>query len=56
MRSPSLRLLLAVPVAAATVLGAALAWLAVVAAHTLRERDDAVRQGVLLRLGHGLET
>jgi signal transduction histidine kinase len=56
MRAPSLRLLLAVPVVAAAVLGVALVWLAVVAAHTLRERDDAVRQGVLLRLGHELET
>ena len=56
MRAPSFRLLLAVPVIAAAVLGVALVWLAAVAAHTLRERDDAVRQGVLLRLGHELET
>ena len=54
-RAPSVRLLLAVPVVAAAVLGAALVWLAAVAAHTLRERDEAVRQGVLLRLGHELE-
>jgi signal transduction histidine kinase len=56
VRAPSLRLLLAVPAIAAAVLGVALVWLAAVAAHTLRERDDAVRQGVLLRLGHELET
>ena len=56
MRVPSVRLLLAVPVAAAAVLGVALVWLAGVATNTLRERDEAVRQGVLLRLGHELET
>ncbi len=55
MRAP-LGLLLAAPVVAAAVLGAALVSVARVAAHSLRERDLAVRQGVLLRLGHDLES
>jgi len=55
MRPPSLRVLLTAPVVAAVLLGAALVWLASVSARTLRERDAAVRQGVLLRLGHELE-
>ena len=55
MKTPPLRLLLALPVVAALILGIALTWLAAVAAQTLRERDDAVRDGVLLRLGHDLE-
>jgi signal transduction histidine kinase len=49
-------MLLAAPVVAAAVLGAALVSVARVAAHSLRERDLAVRQGVLLRLGHELES
>jgi two-component system sensor histidine kinase HydH len=49
------RLLLAVPVLAALLLGAGLILLASITARTLRERDDAVKQGVLLRLGHNLE-
>ncbi|MCU0292474.1 MAG: HAMP domain-containing histidine kinase [Thermoanaerobaculaceae bacterium] len=55
MKTPPLRLLLALPVVAALILGIALTWLAAVAARTLRERDDAVREGVLVRLGHDLE-
>jgi signal transduction histidine kinase len=55
LRPPSERLLLAVPVLAALLLGLAVTWLASVTARTLRERDSAVRQGVLLRLGHELE-
>lgn len=55
MKTPPLRLLLALPVVAALILGIALTWLAAVAAQTLRERDEAVRDGMLLRLGHDLE-
>lgn len=55
MRTPPVRVLVALPVAAALVLGVALTWLAWVAARTLGERDQAVRDGVLLRLGHALE-
>jgi hypothetical protein len=55
MRQPPLRVLVAAPVVAAVLLGGALIWLASVTARTLRERDDAVRQGVLLRLGHEIE-
>lgn len=55
MRTPPFRLLLALPVVAALVLGVALTWLASVAARTLGERDQAVRDGLLLRLGHDLE-
>ena len=51
MRLPPLRVLLAAPVAAAVVLAAGLTWLGSVASRTLRERDDAVREGILLRLG-----
>jgi signal transduction histidine kinase len=55
VRPTPLRLLLAGPVVAAVLLGTALTWLASVTARTLRERDSAVRQGMLLRLGHDLE-
>jgi two-component sensor histidine kinase len=55
VRQPPLRVLVAMPVIAAVLLGAGLTWLASVTSRTLRERDDAVRQGVLLRLGHDLE-
>lgn len=50
-----MRVLMALPVVAALALGVALTWLAWVAARTLGERDQAVRDGVLLRLGHALE-
>lgn len=49
------RLLAAVPVVAAGSLAAALIAVALVAARTLRERDAAVRDGVLARTGHELE-
>ncbi|MGV8038621.1 MAG: hypothetical protein AB2L07_00555 [Thermoanaerobaculaceae bacterium] len=55
MRTPPVRVLMALPVVAALALGVALTWLAWVAARTLGERDQAVRDGVLLRLGHALE-
>lgn len=54
-RTPPLRVLVALPVVAAFVLGLALVWLAWLAARSLGERDQAVRDGVLLRLGHTLE-
>ena len=56
MRQAPLRVLVATPVIAAVLLGAGLTWLASVTSRTLRERNDAVRQGVLLRLGHDLES
>lgn len=56
MRTPPVRVLVALPVVAALTLGGALMWLAWVAARTLGERDHAVREGVLLRLGHALES
>jgi hypothetical protein len=49
------RLLAAVPVVAAGFLAAALIGVALVAARTLRERDAAVRDGILGRAGHELE-
>lgn len=55
VRTPPVRVLLALPVVAALALGVALTWLAWVAARTLGERDQSVRDGVLLRLGHTLE-
>ncbi|HPC83555.1 MAG TPA: HAMP domain-containing sensor histidine kinase [Thermoanaerobaculaceae bacterium] len=55
MKPPPARVLMVLPVAAALGLGVALTWLAWVAARTLGERDQAVRDGVLLRLGHALE-
>ncbi len=47
--------LLAVPVAAAGVLAIGLLGVSLVAARTLRERDAAVRDGILARAGHELE-
>ncbi len=55
MRPLPVRTLLAAPVAAALLLGFALLGLAAVVVRTLGERDAAVRQGILLRLGHELE-
>jgi signal transduction histidine kinase len=55
MKAPPFRLLLALPIIAALTLGIGLTWLASVAARTLSERDQAVRDGLLLRLGHDLE-
>ncbi len=46
---------LAAPVAAAGILALGLIAVALVAARTLRERDAAVREGVLGRVGHELE-
>ena len=54
MRLPPLKVLLAAPVVAAVVLAAGLTWLASVASRTLRERDAAVREGIMLRLGSEL--
>jgi len=50
------RLLVIAPVAAAAVLAVAMVGVALVAASTLRERDAAVRDGVLGRAGHELES
>lgn len=49
------RVLAAVPVVAAGFLAAALIAVSLVAARTLRERDAAVRAGILGRAGHELE-
>jgi two-component system sensor histidine kinase HydH len=49
------RLLTAIPVAAAGLLAVALIGVALVTARTLRERDAAVRDGMLGRAGHELE-
>ncbi len=55
MRVTRERLLPAAPIAAAAILAIALITVALVAARTLRERDAAVRDGVLGRSGHELE-
>ncbi|MEW6366867.1 MAG: HAMP domain-containing sensor histidine kinase [Acidobacteriota bacterium] len=49
------RALVAAPVVAAALLAAGLIVVALLASTTLRERDAAVREGELLRLGHDVE-
>ena len=55
MRMTRDRLLTATPVAAAGLLAVALIGVALVTVRTLRERDAAVRDGMLFRAGHELE-